>query len=283
MKCFFHNSDLDGQSSGAILRYCYPDIELYGINYGDPFPWEKIGNGERVFMVDYGLQPFGEMEHLNDQCHLTWIDHHKTAIHDWADAGGPIADAWLSVDFAACELTWDYCMGRPGTSPVPQAITWLGRYDIWQHHDVPNCLEFQYGMRLYDTAPENQALWKRLFEDDVYAYEIAKQGSLLLQYEHEQNRKFAQAFAFEVEFDGLRCIAANKGMGNSLVFDSVYDSNRHDAMLLFAFRNGEWKVSLYTTKPEVDVSAVCKARGGGGHRGAAGFQSQTLPFLPPAS
>jgi hypothetical protein len=119
-----------------------------------------------------------------------------------------------------------------------------------------------------------------LFEDDALSESIQRQGETLLRYEREQNKKFAAAYAFETELDGLKCIAVNKGFTNSLVFESVYDSHKHDAMMSFAYRGGKWTVSLYATKPEIDVSIICKARGGGGHKCAAGFQCDALPFLP---
>jgi hypothetical protein len=89
---------------------------------------------------------------------------------------------------------------------------------------------------------------------------------------------YARSCAFEVELDGLRCIAINKGLTNSLLFKSVYDPEKHDAMVSFVRREKFWKVSIYADKPEVDASAICKARGGGGHKGAAGFQCEALPF-----
>ena len=42
IKCFYHLADLDGHCSGAIVKYKYPDAELFGINYGQAFPYDKI-------------------------------------------------------------------------------------------------------------------------------------------------------------------------------------------------------------------------------------------------
>ena len=39
-----------------------------------------------------------------------------------------------------------------------------------------------------------------------------------------------------------------------------------------------WTVSMYTGHQDVDVSEVCKKYGGGGHRGAAGFTCEEIPF-----
>lgn len=282
MKCFYHSADLDGHCSGAIVKARFPDAQLYGINYGDPFPWQDIQRGEEVYMVDFSLQPFSEMVELSHLARLTWIDHHKSAIEEAQKHGFSCERRVVDTNFAACELCWRTLFAE---SPLPQAVFWLGRYDIWKHEEHPGALEFQYGMRMKRTDPsdsDNLPFWFAIFKDDEFAKKIRGEGALYLAYETEQNRKFAAAFAFETTLDGLRCIAVNKGFTNSLVFKSVYDPSKHDAMLSFAYRGGKWTVSLYADKPEVDVSVICKARGGGGHKGAAGFQCEELPFLQKA-
>ena len=40
----------------------------------------------------------------------------------------------------------------------------------------------------------------------------------------------------------------------------------------------EYIVSLYTTQADLDVAEICKKHGGGGHKGAAGFTCNELPF-----
>ena len=49
-------------------------------------------------------------------------------------------------------------------------------------------------------------------------------------------------------------------------------------MLSFIWRKGQWTVSLYSTKSDIDVSIIAKNYGGGGHKGASGFQCKELPF-----
>ena len=149
-------------------------------------------------------------------------------------------------------------------------------YDVWDHHNHQGALEFQYGMRQFVADPESVELWKSIFEGSID--DIITLGASLLAYETQQNEMYVKSCAFEVELDGLRCIAVNKGLTSSLLFKSVYDPDKHDAMLSFVRRPGKWTCSIYADKPEVDVSAICKARGGGGHNGAAGFQCEVLPF-----
>lgn len=58
-------------------------------------------------------------------------------------------------------------------------------------------------------------------------------------------------------------------------FKSLPDG-KYDAFIAFAFNGKEWIVSMYSAS--VDVSAICKKYGGGGHKGAAGFHAMKLPF-----
>ena len=45
----------------------------------------------------------------------------------------------------------------------------------------------------------------------------------------------------------------------------------------FYFNGREWVYSLYTTK-KIDCSQIAKWYGGGGHKQAAGFQTEKLIF-----
>lgn len=107
----------------------------------------------------------------------------------------------------------------------------------------------------------------------------------------------------------LSAIAVNLGHTNSKVFDSVwrrecpkcggsgndYEDGElvglclkcdgdgylepYDLMITFVRRTDKlWNVSLYSTKEYVDCGAIAKSFGGGGHKGAAGFQCKELPF-----
>lgn len=275
MKCFYHSADLDGHCSGAIVGFKYPDCELIGINYGDSFPWDSINDGENVFMVDFSLQPFDDMERLNKISKLSWIDHHETAINE-AHKRGFIASVMqiLEVGKAACELCWDTLF--PGIQN--KAVHLLGRYDVWDL--IPGTLELQNGLKMHNTKPTNTDLWLRLLSnDEKFIQESLEIGSVLLRKKKMDDEAYAKACSFETSIDGLKCIAINRGLTNSQLFESVYDPKKHDAMLAFVFRKGKWTISLYTDHDHINVSIICKRRGGGGHKGAAGFQCDNLPFV----
>lgn len=283
MKCFYHSADLDGHCSGAIVKNKYPECEMIGINYGQDFPWDSIQPGEKVFMVDFGLQPFSGMERLNSICKLHWIDHHSTAIEDAHNAGFIASGGQLLVNGqAGCELTWKYLK----VIDMPLAVYLLGRYDVWDHED-DRVLPFQYGFRQYkNTLPDNQDFWYGYLGNSILTNETIRIGRILLDYESAQNEKFCRAYAFdtflEKEGQSIPAICCNRGFTNSKVFDSVFDPEKHDLMITFCRLKppaSKWTVSLYSTKENVDCGAIAKTFGGGGHKGAAGFQCIDLPFM----
>lgn len=83
---------------------------------------------------------------------------------------------------------------------------------------------------------------------------------------------------------------------NSQFFGVFYDPAKHDVMCayclvkspaLFTDRSVEpyvtaprlqWKVSLFSTKPEIDCEVIAKQFGGGGHKEAAEFVCDKLPW-----
>ena len=282
MKCFYHSSDLDGHCSGAIVKYAHPECEMYPINYEDDFPWDEIEQDEVVFMVDFALQPFSEMINLAYRAALVWIDHHKTAIGEAMQIG--VEDEIQGIrdtNYAACELTWMYLFPD---DDMPEAVRLLGRYDVWDHED-PDVYPFQMGMRIESTNPSEPIVkfaWEKLFESYRWVVEnIIERGSAIVDYQNQTNHKLATSCAFQVELDGLTFIAANMQGANSKFFDAVWNDDRHDAMLLFGWKKGQWTVSMFTTPQKIsegiDVGEIAKARGGGGHAGAAGFPCQELP------
>ena len=283
MKCYFHSSDLDGHCSGAIVKHFNPECEMIGVQYGDEPDWPNIAQGEEIHIVDFSF-PMDILERLCNELHciVVWIDHHKTAIEAYNsyDKAFSCAQVILSSTRAACELAWAYYAIEVD---MPQAVHLLGRYDVYEHN-YDKLMEFQYGMRIENTHPENQDLWSRLFKGVPFLLDqIANGGRSLIIYTEKLFAGYADAAAFEVDFEGFKCIACNVipfGFGSAL-FKSVWNPKVHDVMLLFCWTGKQWVVSMYTDqKPGIDVSVIAEKYDGGGHPGAAGFRCNILPFAP---
>ena len=102
-----------------------------------------------------------------------------------------------------------------------------------------------------------------------------------MKYQAQVNQLQCKKASFEAEFNGLKAICLNGGGFNSDVFKSVYDESKHDIMIPFQFDGTKWTISLYTSKDEVDCSAIAKVNGGGGHKKAAGFQVNNISSVFP--
>lgn len=303
VKCFYH-TDLDGYCSGAIVANAlgWDKVDFFPINYGHPFPWEKIASDDIVFMVDFSLQPYEVgMRALKEKCgRLIWIDHHKTEV--LADVAwerdnpeGRRIEGWRIEGEAGCELTWKWFHGDKG---MPRAVYMLGRYDVWKWEGIDHCMEFQMGMRslnglspekCWDNGNYGFSVWQRLLGNDGPAAagnlfdDIRHDGTAVMRHRKKELKAAAESSVFMTELYGVPMLAANVGGQNSQFFDDVVDQYPEAlALLTFHYRRSKWNMSMYQIKGRntPNLGHIAKqlgtttehGGGGGGHPGAAGFQ-----------
>ena len=277
IKVFYHGDDFDGWCSGAIIKYIYPDAEMYPMGYDDEFPWNIIDNNDFVYMLDFSLQPFEQMLKLKRMCNFVWIDHHQTAINEMNKYGEEFNGIQDSSRSAAY---WTAKKFLSHLDRFPLAIKLIAEYDIWDHSDE-RTLPFQYGLKsISNVNPKySMKVWERLFKDDFYFItDIIDKGKTILSYIKENNAQKCKA-CFEIDFGGLKCICLNHPAPNSsMLFESVWDNTKYDAMIPFYLSDKKlWCFSIYTDKKGINVGEIAKNLGGGGHIQAAGF---SLPYLP---
>jgi len=298
----YHNKDLDGICCGAIMKLAYPEIKLYGLDYGDEPP--KNPNRELVFICDLSF-PKEIMAKIRKESGspIVWIDHHISAIKELVggnegtffissedcktDIDDKNTDVWMKCILdskrAACEIAWEYFLKNSSVNEeMPRPVSLLGKYDTYRNQDKYEwenaILPFQYGMRMVckDVESFPKTLITGSFAQHNLLIEIIAKGKTVLEYQKKQNKRSCKYLAFEAEFEGLRAICMNIGGGNSLMFESVYNEEKHDLMIPFVFSGKHWTYSLFTTKENIDCSEIAKKYGGGGHKKAAGFNIDKL-------
>lgn len=288
----FYHADLDGLCSAAIVAERYPEIpseNYFKINYGYPIP--LISPGQSVIMVDFCIQPIDQMCKLinqvySDSTFFCWIDHHQSSIDAMTEAlrQGKIQPHQFSgrweVGKAGCELAWEYFFPN---KPMPDVVRLLGRYDVWDHSD-PDVVPFQYGMRCKNPSV-NDIFWSvalnaRTVDIQEWINEIISVGHKILYWENTvRASEYCQAYGIETFLNGHRAIALNTARVGSLFFQSTFSFDGYDIFISFVrLPTGRWSVSLMSDPNKVDVSKIAKMYGGGGHRGASGFQCKDLPF-----
>lgn len=291
----YHSADYDGIFCREIARRFLPDATLIGWNFGDsliPMP-----EGE-LYVLDLSPDCVSNF----DASRCIWIDHHKTSIEKYGDA----IPGYRIDGVAACRLAWQWFTMVDGNTPrkgaeisvpirpagilpmiqdfknrevnEPLAVRLAGEYDIWDKRD-PDTETFQYALRVEPLTPVG---WAALFDDDrAFVASLLVEGRVCQRYNQGVDADICNSRTWLMEWEGLRFLCVNSARFNSLLFAARdVPETGHDALLGFCFNGKCWTASLYHAKhrTDLDLSAIAKRYGGGGHRGACGFTCATLPF-----
>lgn len=270
--CFYHNADLDGMCSAAIVKYFEPSAVLVGLDYNYDFPWHIISSNMIVYMVDVSTNT-EDMKKLKETVDkFIYIDHHISKINELKDKNLTFAGIQRS-GIAACQLTWEWF----SDNKCPKVIELLGNYDVFNLFE--NVLEFQYGMRSYDTDPNNIEFWKKCIEndDDKYIESIVNQGKTILKYLKTIDEKTINNNSFITYINGYKALVINSTNFTSMIFDNYQDIDDIDICVVFCWIKNQWKIGFYANNDNVDVSSIAKQYGGGGHKKAAGCFVNKLP------
>lgn len=305
---FYHSADFDGLFCKAIAEQYLPDATFIGWDFGDPV--QAFPSDGTVYVMDLPVdRVFGwdftrpaavsdchwQFDHAK-QSRTVWLDHHQTSI-----ACHPVDLAGLRIDgVAACRLAWQWFLyaRRKAQGMIwllpdkkqfvdrllsePAAVRLAGEYDVWDKRD-PDAEVFQHGLRSQPLAAWH---WQDLLSVGYHPVhpllqQLLQQG-VCVQYARQQSDALTIAKqGFDLQWQGLTFLACNAALYNSHLFTSAIKPH-HDALLGFCLRgNGKWAVSLYGVphRPDLDLSVIAKAHGGGGHKQACGFTTDTLPFL----
>lgn len=302
MQRIFYHGDLDGQASGyAVFDYlCRCGVEpahyikLREIDYTNPITDSEIDEllNDDVWVVDFGL-PEKTVNRIQAKAnHFVWIDHHKTTPSDqtaFTDVLG-----LRRTDEAACLLTWKYVnwylksdwtedkSAYPNASSlecdeVPFVLRLVSDFDTFTWEYGNETLYFQNACLVEDTEPYSVFWGTCIHSGKKWWNELMNQGHIIERYRNIHHREYAERAGYSMEWEGMTCLFVNTAFVQSYCFRDFADD--YDVVVPHCYDGKQWKVSLYAFSDFVDVSEVAKKFGGGGHKGAAGFQCDILPWL----
>lgn len=310
----FHSADLDGLLCEQIARKFLgtENVEYIGWDFGDPSldvpseGWIYVMDlpVDRVFAKDCSSSVYKAFLERT-----IWIDHHKSNI----DSHNPTIPGYRIDGVAACRLAWQWFVmvdgntsfgwksapdgiRRAGVLPMiqdykrrevsePTVVMLAGEYDIhdkrWMKED-PRVNQLQTG---YKTIPMTDGVWRELLEPVNFPEildSILERGEILLYAREKEYERVITEQGFDVEFKGLKFLAccSHECDIRGQLFEAGIKPH-HEALLGFTFTGKDWRVSLYHIdgKEHVDILNIAKSCGGGGHPGACGFKTESLPFL----
>jgi nanoRNase/pAp phosphatase (c-di-AMP/oligoRNAs hydrolase) len=99
-----------------------------------------------------------------------------------------------------------------------------------------------------------------------------KIGKSIMKYQNTMNESITTKNSFErTAYGDYRCLCINYYPFSSEVMISKWDTSKYDFVMGFCYTGNKWSISLRSVG-DFDVSEIAKARGGGGHKNAAGFE-----------
>ena len=219
--------------------------------------------GKVVYMLDFSLKR-PQVEALFAQAKsFVILDHHKTAQEDLA--GLPYAT--FDMHRSGAGMAWDYF--HPDV-PRPSLIDFVEDRDlfVWKYKE-----KTEYFTSNLDTLPYDFQAWHLVAELDRHPDDLAR----FIESGRQMSEKFQWAarklanLAEPVEFHGYAAGRVNlPSLFTTDVGRYIYEQNGTLA-LLWRIEGGLLHVSMRSAN-DIDVGAIAKQYGGGGHKNAAAFQ-----------
>jgi phosphoesterase RecJ-like protein len=221
-----------------------------------------------VVFLDCGNIDRNSAEVLRAGAHLLNVDHH----HDNTRFG--TLDYVVASASCTAEIIWDLMHGLE-VAPTPAVaealyvglVTDTGRF----MYENVGPRAHQMAAELIAAGVDVAAVYRRLYEDLPFA-KIELLGTALGQVQRFDGGELTLA---ALSADDFRRAEAEDSYSEGIIDHLRAIKGTKLAALIRELtapgREGERKVSLRATGDDVDVSAIARAQGGGGHRRAAGL------------
>jgi uncharacterized protein len=276
----YHGLCPDGFCAAYIAHAKYPEAKLIPLNHGADHSeiWKECV-GKDVLMVDFSLRTREENDALEASTRSFQIyDHHRTAQAVLEGASYAVFDMKRS----GAGLTWDYLFGedfeQDANVRIPTPRPWYVNYvedrDLW-NWTLPNSREVCAYIGTYELTIEAWDELTQIVPRDIltlgngayahiqhYVREAAKQAQTGVLYTPGDLEGVVQSYKIAVlNVPYLNC----SEVGNEL-------AKTHDVSLTWFERGDQIIQFSLRSIGDIDVSAIAKIFGGGGHKNAAGFQ-----------
>lgn len=253
----YHGDCPDGFCAAFIAKTQYPKAELIPCTYGVPPP---DVTGKDVLVVDFSWPRLQTLEISSKANSIRIFDHHKTAEKELEG----LAFATFDMNRSGATLTWDLLF--PGKER-PWFVLYVEDRDLWRWA-LPNSKEISgYLMAL----PQTMEAWSILWDLDQAA--AADYGTAIrLHIDHYIEKIVAQRRVGH--FHDHPTLIVNAAYPNiSDVCDALLTMQKGDGIALGWFERGDGRTQFsLRSRGELDVSAIARDHGGGGHKNAAGFE-----------
>lgn len=266
----YHGNCADGFSAAWCFWHKFGSaVEFFpGVYQQDP----PDVTGREVYLVDFSYKRPVVERMLAVAASVTLIDHHKTAIEDlgplfrtdsWT-GGPPVLNFFVDLDRSGATLAWDYLF--PGQDR-PLLLGHIEDRDLWRF-SLPNTREIQAFVFSHEYTFE---MWDKLMAaDQVELLQMTAAGAAI---ERKHRKDVAELVAVcrrRMVIGGHDVPVAS--LPYTYVSDAAHEMAKGEPFAACYWDTPESRTfGLRATDEGIDVSAIAKQYGGGGHAKAAGF------------
>ncbi len=293
------------------------DAEYRAVSYGEDLGLDSPNgantntvywNGRVVYILDFSL-PREQMDTLfSITKKVIWLDHHKTAMETYLEMHPSLKRTYNTEDDtvhyesygiskiildnnkSGAMISWEYF--HPDKE-VPMLIKHIDDYDRWQFR-IEGTKEFSKA--LWSYAPWSFADWNhwlKTSENSVFGCQaFYSEGAAILRAHNQNVQSVVKGSTQECwigysrtkinpiqNWESFRGLAANCPPHlSSDVGHELANQSGTFGLVWHMDKDGKIKCSL-RSNGDYDVSAIAKALGGGGHRNAAGFETDIQTLL----
>lgn len=275
--CIYHGGCNDGFGAACVVRLYFGEenVEFYPAAYHQEPP---DVTGRQVLIVDFSYKR-PVLEAMAKVAHgIAIIDHHQTAIEDLAmfeslTHAGALPDlpksgvrAYFDVNHSGAILTWNYFF--PGRNPPPLLLHIEDR-DI-RFPTMSETSRF-IGTALY-SHEQSFSLWERMM-DQVGCDILEEEGETLARAKAKDVTSAIKTYGRRMFILGHNVPVCNAPHMFSSDVGHELGKGEPFAATYCDLPDGR-KFELRSAEGALDVSAIAKRYGGGGHKNAAGFTVQ---------
>lgn len=279
--CIYHGNCADGFTAAWVVRrYFAGDVDFHAGVYQNPPPEVT---GRDVILVDFSYKADVLHEMAGHANSILVLDHHKSAAEDLLFAG-EAASGWeqhlLKVDRdkaagvthrlyalfdmerSGAGIAWDWFFAHRNR---PRLIDHIEDRDLWRFA-LPGTREIQACIFSHSYDFDT---WDLLMSSDLGT--LHREGEAIERKHHKDIAELLGVVTRRMVIGGHNVPVAN--LPYTLASDAGHKLAQGEPFAGCYWDTPDGRVfSLRSTENGLDVSAIAKQYGGGGHRNAAGFR-----------
>ncbi len=259
VKVLYHD-DMDGYGSAyAAWLHFKNSVTYHKVQHGDTLPIKK---GDVIYMLDFSVKKPEMLKHLKVASSITVVDHHERIAKELLSIKEPNFKITFDNKKSGASLSWTYFH----QSKPPKVIDFIADYDLWAFRlPETKAISMWLDMKIYRAGKDFKALDKL---PDIKT--MNREGKVLLDKNNEKIDELMKS-TYEVKFAGHTVGVVDSDDDTSEIGNRLAKKYPFGVVKSDDPKNKKQHVFGLRSVGSLDVSAIAKKHGGGGHKNASGF------------